>query len=80
MLYIVNKKNPYFRNGAFIRKFDDGWEEAIMEQENGRARIAGYKGLIIPLCINMHMFALPVRGSYPILPHEVHRQRRLELS
>lgn len=58
-LYIVHKPNPYFKNGAIIELFEDGFQECEMVTQNNRMRCVGHTGLIkpepsvIPFCIKM---------------------------
>ena len=83
MLFIVNKRNPYFRNGAMLRRFDDGWEQVRMERIPGtsRHRQVGYKGLVIPLnVIDMTKYALPIQSSQAPDPEYMHRQKRIIVS
>lgn len=48
MLYKVWRKNSVFEIGAIYRQFDDGLEKCLMETVNGRQRIVGYSGIVIP--------------------------------
>lgn len=82
MYLIVNKKNPYFKRNAIIRKFDDGWEEVRMvKQPDGRLKQQGYRGVVIPFnVIDMTKFAMPIlKNGFPP-PEYVHRQRRIIVS
>jgi len=57
--YIVNKANPYFKNGAIIELFEDGFQECVMEQVGHRLSCIGHTGLVkpepavLPFCIKM---------------------------
>ena len=57
--YIVNKKNPYFKQGAIIELFSDGFQECIMEMTDNRLTCVGNTGLlkpeppVMPYCIKM---------------------------
>lgn len=49
MLYVVSQPNPLgLKRGDFYRLFDDGFERCVMKVIDGRAKIIGYEGLIIP--------------------------------
>ncbi len=83
MLLVVNRRNPYFKNGAKIRKFDDGWEEVVLRQVPGTSRWepAGYRGLVIPFnVIDMTKYAVPILANQAPPPEYMHRQKRLVLS
>lgn len=57
--YIVHKRNPYFKNGAIIELFEDGFQECEMVQRGHRLECIGHKGLVkpeapvLPFCIKM---------------------------
>jgi len=48
MLYKIWRKNPYFKMGDVYRLLDDGCEKCIMRDENGRQKLMGYSGFVIP--------------------------------
>ena len=58
-IYMVHKKNPYFKNGAIIKLFEDGFQECVMKQVGHRLQCTGYTGLfkpepaVKPFCIKM---------------------------
>ncbi len=47
-LYIVNKRNPFFKNGTVIELFEDGFQECEMGVEDNRMSCKGHTGLIKP--------------------------------
>lgn len=48
-LYIVHKRNPYFKNGTIIELFEDGFQECIMsDRRTGNQTAVSHKGLILP--------------------------------
>jgi hypothetical protein len=58
-LYIVHKRNPYFKPGTIIELFTDGFQEAITERVNHRLSVTGNKGLfypqreVMPYCVRL---------------------------
>ena len=46
--YMVHKRNPYFKNGTIIELFEDGFQEAVMEERDNRLTCVGNTGLIKP--------------------------------
>lgn len=59
-LYMVHKRNPYFKNGTIIELFEDGFQECVMcERRTGMQYAKTHKGLILPeedimpFCIKM---------------------------
>lgn len=57
--YMVHKRNPYFKQGAIIELFEDGFQECEMVTENHRMRCVGNTGVmvpelpVLPFCIKM---------------------------
>lgn len=47
-LYIVRIKNRYLPVGTHLELTEDGYEEVVMELEDGEFVIHGHKGLIYP--------------------------------
>lgn len=47
-LFIVHKRNPYFKNGAILELFEDGFQEAVVEERDHRLHVIKNVGLIIP--------------------------------
>lgn len=43
--YIVHKANPYFKNGAIIELFEDGFQECVVDSTGN---VVGNKGLLMP--------------------------------
>lgn len=63
MLYKVWRRNDVFELGAIYRKFDDGMEKCIMETVNGRQKIIGYSGIVIPTeAIAPYLIAIKKNG------------------
>ena len=65
VLYRVNLPNDYFPVGAFVE--DDDEDETVQEVEvsweNGRMRIGGFKGLVVPLhFVRPYLMAILKRG------------------
>lgn len=60
-LYIVHKRNPYFRNGVVIELLEDGFQECVlrMNAETGHLDPVTHTGLIyaeemiMPFCMKM---------------------------
>ena len=48
MLYLVYKKNPYFKKGTFVEQFDHGCMQAKIEQKGHRVRVTGHTGMALP--------------------------------
>jgi len=46
-VYIVHKKNPFVKQGKFVRWFQEGYEECVVESPKGKLKIIGYTGLVI---------------------------------
>lgn len=47
-LYVVVKRNPFVKQNAYYEKFDDGWQQAIVEQIKNRINVIGNKGFMLP--------------------------------
>lgn len=48
-LYVVRKRNPYYKVGTFLQLFDDGFQEAVMEKADGnRLRVHMNRGIVMP--------------------------------
>lgn len=47
-LFIVTRQNKSFRMGTYFSKFDDGFQEAVMERRGNRMHIVGNTGFIFP--------------------------------
>ena len=50
-LYIVTRQNNSFRMGTYFSKFDDGFQEAVMERRGNRMHIVGNKGFLFPYSV-----------------------------
>jgi hypothetical protein len=61
-LYIVNRRNPYLRQGAFVRWFEDGYEECVVDSPNGKLELLGYRGPVFPHS-TLAPFLLAVQNS-----------------
>lgn len=54
--YVVHKANPFFKNGAIIELFEDGFQECVVD---ATGRITGNTGLlmpeqeVLPFCVKM---------------------------
>ena len=55
-LYIVHRRNPYFKTGTVLDLFEDGFQECIL---NAAGKVFGNRGLLhneeqmMPFCMKM---------------------------
>lgn len=47
-LYAVVKRNPFVKLNAYYEKFDEGWQQAVVEQVGNRINVIGNKGFMLP--------------------------------
>lgn len=47
-LYVVRHRNPFLPCGRFVKRFDDGYEECVVDSPGGRLRVLGYRGPVFP--------------------------------
>jgi len=47
-LYAVVKRNPFIALSAYYEKFDDGWQQAVVEQVGSRIKVIRNTGFILP--------------------------------
>ncbi len=47
-LYVVVKRNPFVKQNAYYEHFEDGWQQAVIEQEGTRINVIGNKGFMLP--------------------------------
>lgn len=49
-LYIVHRKNPYFKNNTILEDGDDGYVQQVRTHtKGGRMAPGGYHGIMIPV-------------------------------
>lgn len=62
-LYFVVAPNPYLKRGKWVRRFDDGYEECIVDSPNGRMQIVGYRGPVFPhSTLGPYLMAVKAQG------------------
>jgi hypothetical protein len=47
-LFIVHKRNPFFRPGTWVELFDEGFQKAVVQQQGNRAEVLRNEGIVIP--------------------------------
>lgn len=62
-LYYVYKPNPIVRKGIWMERFDDGFQEVVVESPEGRLEVMRTKGLVYPAEI-VEEFLLPAGTAY----------------
>lgn len=47
-LYVVVRRNKYFRPGTFLELFEDGFQKVRFKTEGHRLHILGHEGIVLP--------------------------------
>lgn len=47
-LYVVIRRNAWFKQGTYLEKFDQGLQKVRFKHENNKLKIIGHEGLWVP--------------------------------